>query len=954
MNKNCESLSETFGYNIENLFKSKTYNLLNKIGEGGFGQVYKALNLRTQQYVAIKIVLLKHGASTDKNRRQIARFNREAELCSKLRHPNIVALLDRGQSRNLIFAVFEYIEGRTLKDELLCLNKLAPPRAAEVMLQVLDALVHAHGMGVVHRDLKPANIMLTNTGAKTHAKILDFGISALAVEMRQHDYQNITLTQETLGTPAYCAPEQLRGEPPSSKSDLYVWALVFIECLTGVPTVGGSCLAAIFHKQLCAAEIPLPSALAGHPVAPLLRQILIKNLVERSGNTLEFYHAFIKLDFSTLVGVIHHPNQALPKQAFLSSGGQPTRVDSHFLKHNFTECKQITALCVTLSMVCCEADTDKYQEPDCTQATRKEYQQYCINLALRYSALHVGTLGDTLLFYFGYPLVSDHDARWCALTALEFIHFLNKQNSLSQHNESVCCYAHVGIHCGLVTVNSGMLPEGDTPNEAMNLARMASKNQILCSESSHNILRSNFKFGTRSAADIPNSQFAHTHYALTGIRARQSAITQDPNRNSRHFVGRGAELHSIMAILADDNRVRHVHLYGETGIGKSRLLFELQHYTQLYHPIVVRCLPEQQNYALKPILELLKIRLGIHTVSEAKAVELLRSLLSMQTSFQSDTVLSLLCSHLDYQWQTVPDQISINVSQSPKHLFESLIYLLCQVKTKAAHKNYLYIVEDLQWADQSTLEFLQTFCASSDFKLSQSRLITTTRQLPDTWHYTSHQMTIEIKRFTTEQSTKFISQLFEQQSIAAELVALIIEKTDGIPLYMVKLIDMIKHQKHVALINGKLQLTTHPNKLNVPDGLRDTLQQKLDGLISAKKITQLASAIGREFDLETLKLSSGQDENQLRLLLDELIQAELIYVQQREDGQRFVFKNAMYRDAAYNSMPRAIKREVHKLLEAQGRHCNNLSINSIAQSKNAAWLTTSDPNKLAKNDKSLF
>ena len=125
---------------------------------------------------------------------------------------------------------------------------------------------------------------------------------------------------------------------------------------------------------------------------------------------------------------------------------------------------------------------------------------------------------------------------------------------------------------------------------------------------------------------------------------------------------------------------------------------------------------------------------------------------------------------------------------------------------------------------------------------------------------------------------------------------------------------MLKQQKHVAYINSEIRLMTSQNMLEVPNGLRDTLQQKLDSLTCAKKFTQLASAMGREFDLDILKLSSGQDDEQLQVLLNELLLAELICIQHKTDGKHYVFKNAMLREAAYDSMPKALKREAHKLI----------------------------------------
>ena len=282
---------------LQSKFESTPYQFIGKIGEGGFGQVYKARNQTTDQIVAIKILTINADFSEDKTSRYIERFERETFLVGKLNHPNIVRLLDKGKIDTTIYAVFEFVEGESLKDRLLRDGPMAPTEVAQIMAQVLDALSHAHNHGVIHRDIKPANIMLTQTGMKTLAKILDFGIGTIANEARKLDYKSLTLTQETLGTPAYSAPEQLRGEMPTQKTDLYVWALVFIECLTGRPAVQGSSLAAIFHRQLSAENISLPPSIAGHPVTSLLRRALNKKVNERASYAEDLYNELIQLNF---------------------------------------------------------------------------------------------------------------------------------------------------------------------------------------------------------------------------------------------------------------------------------------------------------------------------------------------------------------------------------------------------------------------------------------------------------------------------------------------------------------------------------------------------------------------------------------------------------------------------------------------------------------------------------
>ena len=475
-------------------FNSSAYELLEKIGEGGFGCVYRAKQLNTGQNVAIKFLSISTEFDDAKKQRYIERFERETQLVGRLQHPNIVRLLDKVHCGELLYAVFEYVDGKTLKQALIESGALSPVETVEVMSQVLDALAHAHKQGVIHRDIKPANIMLTKSGAKTHAKVLDFGIGTLISEARQLDYKSITLTQETLGTPSYSAPEQLRGEPPTLKTDLYVWGLVFIECLTGQPAITGSNLASIFHKQLSQENVPLPAAIVGHPIAALLRRVLQKKAHERSVNAAALYKDLIHINLSNLVGelVSRKEQNRLSDRKLLPMDCDETLINNNAIYYTgLTERKQITALSIFLSA---RSVTDNPIDHEVVDALHRDQKNQCLDTAIRYGACHVGSLGDSLLFYFGYPMVSDNDVRLCARTALDMISNLNKRNALLRTSQGIEMEIRIGMHTGLVTSYADATPEGDTPNIAMQLARMADSEQILCSDVSRDLLKSYIEF----------------------------------------------------------------------------------------------------------------------------------------------------------------------------------------------------------------------------------------------------------------------------------------------------------------------------------------------------------------------------------------------------------------------------------------------------------------------------
>ena len=211
------------------------YRILEKIGEGGMGAVYKAQDTHLDRMVAIKV--LPHEKMTDPERKQ--RFIQEAKAASSLNHPNIIIVHDIASDGGVDFIVMEYVDGKTL-DQLIGRKGLRLNEALGYAAQVADGLAKAHAAGIVHRDLKPTNIMVTDEG---RVKILDFGLAKLTEELEPGEFgPTATLgrpdrprTEEgfILGTMAYMSPEQAEGKKVDSRSDVFSFGSVLYEMLTG-------------------------------------------------------------------------------------------------------------------------------------------------------------------------------------------------------------------------------------------------------------------------------------------------------------------------------------------------------------------------------------------------------------------------------------------------------------------------------------------------------------------------------------------------------------------------------------------------------------------------------------------------------------------------------------------------------------------------------------------------
>jgi len=221
------------------------FSLLEKIGEGGMGRVYKARDKRLDRFVAIK--LLAEGRSTDAYRH--ARFVQEAKAASALNHPNIITIHEIGEQDGRTFIVMELVDGKPL-NELIPRKGMRLPEALRIAAEVADALTAAHAAGIVHRDLKPANIMVDAHG---RAKVLDFGLAKLSVPALGADEATRTLAVDqplseegvVFGSAPYMSPEQAEAKPVDARSDIFSFGLVLYEMLSGRRAFAGDSAIAI-------------------------------------------------------------------------------------------------------------------------------------------------------------------------------------------------------------------------------------------------------------------------------------------------------------------------------------------------------------------------------------------------------------------------------------------------------------------------------------------------------------------------------------------------------------------------------------------------------------------------------------------------------------------------------------------------------------------------------------
>ncbi|HTN89290.1 MAG TPA: TOMM system kinase/cyclase fusion protein [Sorangium sp.] len=939
------------------------YEIVSALRESGFADVYQGRQLATGQAVAIKVMHPMRGGKPADVARRCARFHQETRFCAQLHHPNIVRLIDAGQTdEGTLYTIFEFVPGRNLAEVLAEEIAIEPREARHLMLQVLDALGCAHAQSVVHRDLKPSNIMVVSTGARRNALVLDFGIGALIAGAMEGVDAKLTPSNEILCTPAYAAPEQLLGEPVSVRSDLYAWGLVFLECLTGRPSIEGRSLQEVLFRQASSEPIPIPRALLGHPLGALLRRATRKDVAERvvtaSGLLRELeacdVEGLSREDFTETARALGAPRgrapaaagegpwrddvgekapldrrpretgaapgggaeaSTLPSPATPTSVERPaapeaTRVDGASAGGLDGERRPLTVVCCAFTASGPSLKNIDVEEIDDLLG---EQQDVCAEIARRHRGRFAGALGDQILLHFGYPSAQEDDARRAARAALEIVADVRARSARLQATRGLSLEVRIGLHAGLVIAgqSQGYTQHlGTTPQLAARLSALAAPGTVVVTDDAFRLLRSRFMFEQETSRDLSH---ADRPIAIYRMGQEIPPATQDRStagRDTEPLIGRSQELDLLLQRWSQVRQGigQSTLVTGGPGIGKSRLTWELARRLQgeWHSCLECRCTPDRRNSALHPMIELLD-RLIDPGQDDAPGRRLARleALLSRR-GFDLEETVPLLAALLSIP---LDGRYAAPLDPPPRQKERTLNALVTMLFDMAEERPVLFMVEDLQWADPTSLEWLGMMIA--DVPSARIMALFTARpEFSPPWS-TSGMLQIQLGRLDRSHVEHMVARLAGGRSLPEPVLAQVVDRTDGVPLFVEELTRMVLESGALVDKGDHYALSEPISALAIPTTLRGLLMARLDRLGRAKETARIAAALGREFSQEVLSAVSTLDGALVQEDLDRLMAADLIHRKRRLNHPTYQFKHVLIRDAAYESLSKRSRRQVH-------------------------------------------
>jgi predicted ATPase len=379
------------------------------------------------------------------------------------------------------------------------------------------------------------------------------------------------------------------------------------------------------------------------------------------------------------------------------------------------------------------------------------------------------------------------------------------------------------------------------------------------------------------------------------------------------LVGRESEVALLLErwAQAKSGQGQVVLLTGDAGIGKSRLVQILKDHVTNEPHVRWECRSSEyyQNTALFPLTDLLQrlLQFQAEDTPNEKLAKLEQMLSQYRLPLEESVPLFAPLLTLPLPENHYPP-LNLSPQRQRQKTLETIVALLLEF---AEHQPVLFILEDLHWTDPTTLELLNPLIEQTP-TASMLVLLTCRPHFPPAWHHRSYLTEITVNRLSHAQVEQIVNRMTDGKTFPKEVLAQIVEKTDGVPLFIEELTKAVLEAGMLQDVNGQYVMTGTLSSFAIPVTLQDSLMARLDRLVTAKGIAQLAAVIGRQFAYDLLSTVSQLDEATLQRELSRLVEAELLYQRGIPPRSTYVFKHALIQDAAYESLLKSRRQHYHQ------------------------------------------
>jgi tetratricopeptide (TPR) repeat protein len=552
-------------------------------------------------------------------------------------------------------------------------------------------------------------------------------------------------------------------------------------------------------------------------------------------------------------------------------------------------------------------------DPEDLREVISAYQAACTNVIHTYDGMVAKLMGDGILAYYGYPRAHEDDAERAVRSGLDIIRAVDKLKAPEPLK------VRIGIATGLVVVGdligSGEAQErgvvGEAPNLAARLQAMAQPGTIVLPAATRRLLGTRFTLRELGQHELKGFAQPVEAWCVEGVSVSESRFESVRSGRLTGFVGREQEIGLLMERwnLGQNGEGQVVVLSGEPGIGKSRILSELRARLEKESARSLRfhCSPYYVNSAFYPFIDNFEraLQFGREDTPERRLDKLEALVVGEYGRPRED--LRFIAAML-----SIPHEARYGAATMTPQKFkdETFRALVDTVEAAARRQPTVLLFEDLHWADPTTLETM-------DLLIHRVRdvpllvVITHRPEFPSRWSHHGHVSALSLSKLTRAQSGAMVSRLAGGKTLPADLFEQILSKTDGVPLFVEELTKSILESAELRDSGDRWDYAGHVGALAIPLTLRDSLMARLDRFAPVKEIAQIGAAIGREFSYELIAAVTTHPKPELDQAFAHLVESGLAFQQGTRPDAVYTFKHALVQDAAYDSLPKRRRQELH-------------------------------------------